>query len=212
MIYIDKSNMRTQQLLSETKAKYNNYNSLDGEIKNKIKNALIYEQSGLCAYCMMRITENNSTIEHYIPQNGAFGNNSLSLNYRNLLAVCDESRNAQHCNKHCDVSKGDKLLHINPCDKSHIEKICYTNDGKIYSEDTDFNNDLNDILNLNLQKLKNNRRTAYMTYFKELNSRRSGNWTKEYIQKALDNCLSSELKQPYIGIIIYMLNKRLKSI
>ena len=161
---------------------------------------------------MMKISETNSTIEHYTPRNGEFGNVSLSLNYKNLFAVCDESRNAQHCNKHCDVSKGDKLLHINPCNRSHIEKIYYTADGKIYSEDIDFNNDLNKILNLNLLKLKNNRRTAYMTYFKELNSRKSGNWTKEYIQKALDHCLSSEVMQPYIGIIIYMLNKRLKGI
>lgn len=212
MIYIDKSNMQIQQLLSEIKAEYNNYDLLNSDSKNKIKVALISEQKGLCAYCMMRIKESNSTIEHYIPRNGEFGDNSLSLNYRNLFAVCNESRNAQHCNKHCDASKADMQLTINPCDKSHIEKICYRDDGEIYSEDSIFNNDLNNILKLNLPRLKNNRRTAYETYIKELTKHKNGNWTKEYVQKALDNCLSSDPQKPYVGIIIYKLNKRLRRI
>lgn len=44
MIYINKSNIRIQQFLSEIKAKYGNYDSLDSGIKNQIKTALISEQ------------------------------------------------------------------------------------------------------------------------------------------------------------------------
>lgn len=83
---------------------------------------------------MTRVSLESSTIEHYIPRKGKNGDVSLSLDYRNLLLVCSNGRNGQGNDRHCDVSKDDKLIAVNPTKKEDIEKVKYSKDGTIESD------------------------------------------------------------------------------
>lgn len=176
-----------------------------------MKQELISEQGNICAYCMTKITTENSTIEHYIPRNGKNGDASLSLDYKNLLLVCNNGRGDNTKERHCDVSKGDKLISVNPCKKEDIEKIKYnTRNGEIKSDDKNINDDLNITLNLNNMTLKNNRKTALYEIIERMDKHKKGNWSKAYVEQELANHTKKGEKIPYVGIIIYELKKRLK--
>lgn len=183
---------------------------MPGDVKNKMKETLLSEQGHLCAYCMTRIFLESSTIEHYIPRKGKNGDVSLSLDYRNLLLVCCNGRNRQGNNRHCDVSKGDKLIAVNPTNKEDIKKVKYYNDGTIGSDIDSFNTDFNNTLNLNNMTLKRNRQTARLEALKQLSKNKHGEWSKDYVEKCLNHYISQGKKVPYVGIIIYELEKRLK--
>lgn len=184
------------------------YDDLHSDEKNKLKEYLIQEQHFLCAYCMSRIKLENSTIEHYIPRKGENGNPALSLNYKNMFSVCYNDRYHKSANPHCDVSKGDKLLHIDPQKQCDIDTIEYQSDGTISSTKAVFKDDLNNILNLNVSNLKNNRYYALNTALNEIKKRSNGGWNKAFLQKCLEKY--SQKNVEYVGIIIYMLKKRLK--
>jgi len=68
--------------------------------KEDIRTLLLKEQGYICAYCMKRIDNKwntklkkfNTEIEHYKSQdvyNGKKGKPNLTLNYNNMLAVCN---------------------------------------------------------------------------------------------------------------------------
>lgn len=210
MIFIKKGNV--PNIFSDTKRKYENYDNLRESSKNVLKEYLIKEQGGLCAYCMTRINLNNSTIEHYIPRNGINGDMSKSLDYDNLFAVCMNERNSGEKSRHCDVSKGDNLITIDPRKESDILQIKYKRDGEIYSDNGDFENDLNNTLNLNVTTLRKNRRSALDSALKSMARINKNTWKEEYVKKHLKALEQRAEKTEYIGIIVYELSKRLKRI
>lgn len=132
---------------------YNNYAA-----KDDLRDALIREQRGLCCYCMGRIWNGTTTmkIEHWQCQ---AHHPAEQLNYRNLLGACLGGRGQPGHLQHCDTRKGDSDLQWNPADPAHhIEtRIRYEMDGTIRSNDVVFDYQLNDVLNLNLAYIKNNR-------------------------------------------------------
>lgn len=206
MVHIKKTDVPA--VFSDNQKKYKTYDALnDSEIKSKLKEILIKEQGGICAYCMVGIDLEKSTIEHYIPRNGINGNQSLSLDYNNMLAVCSNSRGENKANQHCDVSKGDRLLNIDPRNEQHIAQIGYKSDGEIYSDVSEFDDDLNNVLHLNLPTLKNNRKSALNAALGILaakgNSKENLQWAIEYYSK---NTV------PFIGIIRWTLDNRQKKI
>ena len=85
------------------------------------------------------------------------------LNYRNLLAACRGGEGQPPNLQHCDTRKEDRDLEWNPADTAyHIEtRVRYELDGSIRADDEDFDDQLNDVLNLNLPLLKNNRKSIY---------------------------------------------------
>lgn len=211
MIRIDKS--KEPAVFSRIKTKRKNYDELVSSEKDELKKCLLEEQGYLCAYCMSKINIDNSTIEHYIPRNGKNGNNTLSLDYRNLFAVCDTTRGLPKALQTCDVKKGDDLLHIDPRERSHIETIQYEHNGKIKSTfDKGFNNfddDLNSLLNLNSNQLKHNRKNAYITLLKKMNRKKQTTWKNEFINRYIEKLSSSDDKLPYSGFLIFMLKHKL---
>ena len=138
---------------------YDNYNA-----KGELRNALVTEQSGLCCYCMGRISPDRSSmkIEHWRSQVRYSGK---QLNYRNLLGACLGGLRQPPSLQHCDTRKGDSDLAWNPADPTHrIEtRIRYELDGSIHADEADFDGQLNDVLNLNFPKLKNNRKAFLMS-------------------------------------------------
>lgn len=127
--------------------------------KDTLRIALLADQRGLCCYCMNRIRNehNNMKVEHWRSQEG-FPNERLR--YANLLGACRGGEGQPPNLQHCDTRKGSSSLLWNPADPAHqIEaRIWYESDGTIKSDDAAFDLELNNVLNLNLPVMKNNRK------------------------------------------------------
>ena len=82
------------------------------------------------------------------------------LRYRNLLGACSGGEGQPSPLQHCDTRKGDDDLLWNPANSAHaIEaRVQYDPDGTIRSNDATFDAQLNNVLNLNLAFLRNNRK------------------------------------------------------
>jgi len=95
-------------------------------------------------------------IEHWKSQVSA---PTQQLNYRNLLGGCKGGEGQPGHLQHCDTRKGDRDLLWNPADpEHHIEtRLGYEFDGTIRANDDVFDRQLNEVLNLNLPLIKNNR-------------------------------------------------------
>ena len=142
-------------------------------VKEKLQHSLCSEQFGLCAYCMSRITPETMKIEHFIPRSDKNNGKQMSLDYSNMLAVCDGGvkYNEEHNlsgieNLSCDAYKGNKLLSLNTSVEEDYEqmKIRYSSDGKIHSDslNADFKNEIDSVLNLNVPRLVSMRKAAKM--------------------------------------------------
>ncbi|GAB6168828.1 hypothetical protein JCM1393_12880 [Clostridium carnis] len=131
----------------------------DGCNKGDIRQALLKEQGYLCAYCMKRISEDNMKIEHYVTQSSS--DDKEALEYNNMLGVClgNTDIKTKYENLTCDSHRGNAQLTVNPFLKASIDLIKYSENGEIYSENSDINKDLNETLNLNCDQalLKVNR-------------------------------------------------------
>lgn len=124
------------------------YESLRGEPKRKVLEALLVEQGHLCAYCMCRIGTDGhpATIEHLIPRHpdGSAADGELSLEYQNLVAVCD-GRGGATCDKH----RGNASLTVDPTKSHALETIYYRRDGRIDAHDESVKRDIQITLGLN---------------------------------------------------------------
>jgi len=132
---------------------YDNYAA-----KDDLRASLATEQRGLCCYCTGRIRTDSKSmkIEHWRCQSG---HPEVQLVYRNILGACMGSEGQPRTLQHCDTHKGDDDLKWNPAEPLHRieDRIIYELDGTVRSSDTVFNGQLNDVLNLNVARLKNNR-------------------------------------------------------
>jgi len=146
-------------------ANYDNYSEKEG-----LRDALVKEQGYICCYCMQRIAPDaeKMKIEHRQPQKKY---PELQLEYQNLLASCKgNDGKPKHLPRHCDTSKGDQEITINPADQSkNCERLIkYRKNGRVYSDDPIIDHELNDILNLNTQTLVNCREAIRAQIIKEL--------------------------------------------
>jgi hypothetical protein len=91
------------------------------------------------------------------------------LDYSNLLGACMGNEGQAPRSQHCDTRKEDRDLSRSPAKQSdRVEDVIqYTGDGRIVSSDPVFDAELNDVLNLNLAFLMNNRK-ATLTAFQNL--------------------------------------------
>jgi hypothetical protein len=106
-------------------------------------------------------------------------NAGLELTYSNLLAACLGGHGQPEVLQHCDTRKGEQDLKFNPANVAHRieQRIRFEMDGTIASRDTDFDAQLNDVLNLNLPLLKNRRKgvlTAILDWWKSEKARLRG--------------------------------------
>jgi uncharacterized protein (TIGR02646 family) len=191
-------------------ADYDNYPQ-----KNELRASLLTEQGHICCYCMQRIKNVQMKIEHWRSQDEY---PDLQLDYNNLLGACEGSQGSPEHLQHCDTKKGNAMLTINPLDnlKNCEEFIKYLPNGKIYSDDTAIDDELNKILNLNMQTLMNNRKSFLDIVIKTLRSERpKGDWTVAILNnkiQELSNKQKDEKYQPYCQIAIYYLKKKLSKL
>ena len=182
--------------------------------KDDLRHALVSEQRGLCCYCMGRIHNEPPTmkIEHWRCQARHVGE---QLNYRNLLGACLGGQGQPAHLQHCDTRKGDRDLQWNPADPAHhIEtRIRYEADGVIRSDDASFDSELADVLNLNLQRLKNNRkgvRDGILDWWTQEKARLRGPVPRARLERERDRRIngSGDL-QPFSQVAVWLLEQRL---
>ena len=188
---------------------YDNYAA-----KDDLRNALVTEQRGLCCYCMSRIRKGPTTmkIEHWRCQ---AHHPREQLNYRNLLGACLGGPGEPAHLQHCDTRKGDRDLEWNPAAPAHhIEtRVRYELDGSIHADDVDFDDQLNDVLNLNLPLLKNNRKRIYdavLQWWESQKKRNQGRVPRERLERkrARHDPEVGELA-PYIPVAVWLLGQKL---
>lgn len=175
-----------------------------------LRKQLLQEQGYICCYCMGRISCDNSKIEHFKPQTK---NREFQIDYQNLFIACKGGEGLRAKVQCCDTKKGEKELeHIDLL--SLIEQnISYVKGAKnisIKSNDQHIDKEINDVLNLNLMILEQNRKEVYDSVMKNLKSR---GFTIANIKKILNYYQSrhNDKFEPYCEMIIYFLTKKLKS-
>lgn len=218
MLYI-KKNSEPKQLIDEKRKGLQSYAELTNTTKNAIRESLLIEQGFLCAYCMQRINVDNTTIEHYIPQNprNLSIDESLSIAYSNMLAVCcGNTEIGKHKNENeliCDKHRGNKPLTVNPLDMHSVEKIRYRSDGTIYSDDADIQKDLHETLNLNCEAvlLKQNRKSVLDAVKRNIFNKNKNTLSKRQLENMLTKIQQKRdgKYNPFIGIAIWYLKKKL---
>ena len=182
--------------------------------KDDLRHALVTEQRGLCCYCMGRIRPEGGRmkIEHWQCQTQY---EDQRLNYRNLLGACLGGHGQPAKFQHCDTRKGNRHLEWNPADPAHrIEtRIRYELDGSIRSDEADFNGQLNDVLNLNLPLLKNNRKyllDAILEWWKREKARIHGPVPRDGFVRRRDEHIGGDGElAPYCQVVVWWLEHRL---
>jgi hypothetical protein len=134
------------------------------------------------------------------------------LDYSNLLGACMGNEGKPARDQHCDTRKGRRDLSRNPANPLHRieEMIRFGGDGRISSDDTSFDRELNEILNLNLPFLVRNRK-ATLTAFTDVLPKR-GQLSRTALEKWLrqwNGESGTGNLEPFCQVVVYWLRKRL---
>ena len=177
-----------------------------------LRDSLLKEQGYICAYCMRRLPVSDapyenatSKIEHLLSQKK---HDELQLEYSNMVVCCP---GRLFGNLHCDASKGEEDIQCSPLSQEAMSTIQYYNDGTIKSTNAAYNTEINDVLQLNIDILKSNRKALWEAVRKEI--QRHDDRTLAFMRRVLDVYKSFDAdgkRIPYCGIVIYKLTKRLR--
>lgn len=207
--------------LTEHRAKQHSYfDNLPVETKDELRQNLLSEQGYICCYCMKRIPEISSPymkIEHFKCQDL---HENLQLIYSNLLGSCVGNEGQTKIKQTCDTKKGNLLLFIEPISHTpNCETLFkYNSEGEISSIDNneEINKQLNDVLNLNMQTLKDGRREVYLEVQSkvEAESKQLGNkqLKVKYFEREKTTWLNrrNDKFRPYCMVAVYYLTKKIK--
>lgn len=192
--------------------------------KNEVKEILVREQHGICAYCMRRIhVDRHCRVEHLVPLSK---DKDKAIDYNNMIGVCDGGEKIKGDQEHilcCDAHKAETEIKLSPFNKAQMDKIAYDKEGRIYTEPRDkaMEMAINDVLLLNgIQKkdgtvrdtsteLLKGRRDAYQRariMMKTLDKK--GKCTSSVIEKLINTMYNSEEREEYVGVKLYYFKKK----
>ncbi|MBF0214724.1 MAG: TIGR02646 family protein [Magnetococcales bacterium] len=199
-------------LTAHRKTSYSDYDNYAG--KNALRHALVSEQRGLCCYCMGRISDDRSNIkiEHWHCQDNY---QAEQLTYQNLLGACLGGEGLPRDKQHCDTRKGNQDLQWNPANPVHFIEahIRYGTDGTIRSDDSVFNGQLDEVLNLNLAILKNNRKgvlDAVLFWWRQEKSRLHGPVPRDRLERKRNQYVGGNgVIDPYCQVAVWWLDQKL---
>ena len=163
MIRITKSE-EPSSLAAYRRVKNATFKDMPNNVKDDLRQSLINEQGGLCCYCMRRVPAGDTKfpgmkIEHFKCQDH---NKNDQLVYRNLFAACWggelDKDELQHT---CDTKKRNSdITTFNLLTTDFDRVIRYLEDGTIHATDEGIDEEMNSILNLNNQSLRNRRQAV----------------------------------------------------
>ncbi len=202
------------------KASNATYDDIDSAVKKDLQKYLGEEQKGICAYCQKRIkfpTGQYMKVEHHCEQSicdGSNGIRDLRLDYNNLFAVCLGGQGSEFETQYCDTRKNHSKIKkylpikIKPTTKAHIAAIIYRKGGTIESTNKPHDEEINEVLNLNIAFLKDERRKLYKNYLKKC--RQNGIWNKEKLKTLVDIMTSTQkglYQHNFPGLSTFLLEK-----
>lgn len=185
--------------------------------KEVLRQSLLVEQGGICGYCMRRISyqqgyPTDTRIEHLKPRTLSLkqGKPEETLDYKNMILCCNGDIDGSGV-YHCDRSKEETCIHFTPFDETVMNSISYSSkNGKIKSSNTQYDDDINNVLKLNHPRLAENRLAVIKGVAKELGKK---TWKKSEVNHKLDfyrNRTASGNLHEYCGVVIWYLTKKLK--
>ena len=108
------------------------YSDLRGEEKEAVKTALMEEQGYICCYCECKLDNEDSHIEHIIPQSE---DSSAALDFSNMACSCQKPKN-RGIPLHCGNKKGnwyEAKSFVSPLEPDCEQCFAFTDDGHIHS-------------------------------------------------------------------------------
>jgi uncharacterized protein (TIGR02646 family) len=182
---------------------------VDYEAIPELRDSLLNEQGYICAYCMRRIpvrddnSNETSRIEH-IKSRTNFPH--LKFDYNNMIICCPGAINTDI---HCDKKKGDSNISFNIFDENFIDTIFYkTKNGIMESSNLQWNEDINEVLNLNNELLKQNRKAVIEGIVEVLGK---NVWSEAQLSSQLIKWKSFDKEhklKEYCGIVIWYLTQK----
>lgn len=193
------------------------YKEMDEKVKSDLQEALLKEQGWVCGYCQQRIKDKSKVqIEHFCEQsicNGLGGTIDKRLEYKNLMAVCigKVGNGELHCDsKKATFKAGHGLpIHVSPWETAHMSGVTYSSTGLIDSSNAVHSTEINDILNLNIDYLKDARQKIWKTIF-ALSRNKQGSVIKDKFKKLTEsNSVMAGDRYPisFPGLYEYMLKR-----
>jgi uncharacterized protein (TIGR02646 family) len=192
---------------ARTHSTYSNYREMQD-----LREALVREQRGLCCYCLCRIVprESEMKVEHWRSQRRY---RLEQLVYTNLLGACKggekpNPKDERDVDRHCDTSKGDKDLSLNPAVNDVESTVSYLPDGRIRSSDDTFNEELTLVLSLNTFAMVNQRKAVINSLLQLLPKRqnmRRDEWeevARDWNGEGHDNQL-----REYCSVVVFWIRK-----
>lgn len=197
---------------------HSNFDNIPFDVKEELRQNLLLEQGSICCYCMKRIPENNPPkikIEHYKCQDD---NEHLQITYTNLFGACTGNEGQPKIKQTCDTKKGNLVLNINPtATLPNCESLFkYNADGEISSDNEDVNKQIRDVLNLNMQTLKDGRREIYLEVQKKVESESRQLKDKKvklkYFEQERKKWLTKndDKFKPFCMVAVYYLTKKIR--
>ncbi|MBL8680291.1 MAG: hypothetical protein JNK05_14035 [Myxococcales bacterium] len=181
-------------------------------VKPRVREALVRDQRGLCCYCMARIeaSESKMKIEHRVPQRGPSGDASRDLDWTNLFGACCGAipRASGSAVTHCDSSKGDASISIDPSEDTHTRAISYERNGRVTSSFAQHQRDIDDVLNLNCDELRARRVDAVQELKQWLSTKYPDRgYPSDKLRLLRDKVLSEPEGRPYLGFLAWWLER-----
>ncbi|MEI7789285.1 MAG: retron system putative HNH endonuclease [Chlorobiaceae bacterium] len=144
------------------------YDKLSGVVKIAVKQALMTEQGYICCYCERRLTDNDSYIEHFRPQENK---STDPLDFKNMLCSCQQrlkKGDPRHCGNRKDDWFDEQLL-VSPFDSGSEKRFTFTGDGYISSAQSADRAATETVLRLGLDipKLRSLRKSAIEPFLDE---------------------------------------------
>lgn len=195
--------------------------------RDAVREAVVRDQRGLCAYCQRRITADDQhrpqlqrmKIEHWMPRSHPSAGADAQFRWTNLLGVCSGASGRE---RHCDTHRGDATLFLHPVDGEgpdprahlHYEDNRTGNDRdkdggiKVVSAKADdrVKNDIK-VLNLNASVLKRGRSEA-LEGFKRLAAKKQ--YDSGALRRQLDDYEQRSTAPEYFEVIRAYIQRKLR--
>lgn len=193
------------------------YDDLFIATKDEIRKSLLEEQCYICCYCMKEIDEHTMKIEHYESQSDF---PHRQLDFKNMLGACTgviKEKEKTRLTEHCDSAKGNEELQLlDPTDskKIHfIKELKYTKTGKIFSNNTAVQKEIDEILKLNINYLKRRRASIMKETVDEIiRKEKNGKMSKSFLINKIEKTNTPKAGKlfPFCQVIIYRLEQKLR--